>query len=394
MGKTWRWAMLAWSSALVGCMAAGPAGPAPAASPLAVPTVAPADLPPVLPPARALAPNEGRTSTVAWDDKYLLDLAVGPDGRAYALTLGGVYHLAADGGTAEKVAEAGNEFTIPGIDAERTIAYPTGIGVALDGTILVTAIQGLYLLRPGGTLERAAPPDARGSYSAMVGDWAGNVYVASRFGTRVFRRDPAGAWRTFAGRDVEDVPQPVPATELFADGAGAAARFGGIADLAVDRHGRVLVADHGNGAIRRITPDGEVSTLWGPTRHHAEGPSPPPEARPLPTPTPQVVPGPGLPRAVAVGPDDTVYFACTDNRIRRLAPAGTATVLAGDGTYCQHLACMDTCPSPEPWSCYQDGPGALARFDEVEAMGVAADGALYVLDGGPMSELKRLRVVR
>ena len=47
------------------------------------------------------------------------------------------------------------------------------------------------------------------------------------------------------------------------DGAGPAARFNQPQGLAVDGTGNVYVADTANGTIRKITPDGLVSTLAG-----------------------------------------------------------------------------------------------------------------------------------
>ncbi len=49
----------------------------------------------------------------------------------------------------------------------------------------------------------------------------------------------------------------------FADGRGAAARFSDPAGIAVDSSGNVFVCDRGNHVIRRITADGTATTLAG-----------------------------------------------------------------------------------------------------------------------------------
>jgi streptogramin lyase len=48
-----------------------------------------------------------------------------------------------------------------------------------------------------------------------------------------------------------------------ADGTGSAARFANPAGIAVDASGNIFVADEGNHAIRKITPDTKVSTFAG-----------------------------------------------------------------------------------------------------------------------------------
>jgi hypothetical protein len=64
---------------------------------------------------------------------------------------------------------------------------------------------------------------------------------------------PGGAVRTLAGNGEAGV----------ADGQGAAARFKHPEDLAWDKDGSILVADSGNNAVRRVTMEGEVSTVAG-----------------------------------------------------------------------------------------------------------------------------------
>jgi sugar lactone lactonase YvrE len=84
-------------------------------------------------------------------------------------------------------------------------------------------------------------------------DGSGNVYVADAVSHTIRKVTPAGVVSTFAG-------------SAFAsgsvDGKGGAARFQSPSDVAVDTIGNVYVSD-GSRTIRRITPDGVVSTLAG-----------------------------------------------------------------------------------------------------------------------------------
>jgi sugar lactone lactonase YvrE len=84
-------------------------------------------------------------------------------------------------------------------------------------------------------------------------DAAGNVYVAESAGNRIRRITPAGVVTTLAGSG----------TAGAADGTGTAAQFNGPAAAAVDTNGNMIVADTMNGAIRKITPAGAVTTFAG-----------------------------------------------------------------------------------------------------------------------------------
>ena len=51
--------------------------------------------------------------------------------------------------------------------------------------------------------------------------------------------------------------------EGFRDGQGAVARFNAPSGIVLDELGNLYVADTGNHAIRKVTPDGAVTTLAG-----------------------------------------------------------------------------------------------------------------------------------
>jgi len=171
-------------------------------------------------------------------------------------------------------------------------------------------------------------------------DAHGNVYVADS--SRIRRVAPDGVVTTFAGGRAG-----------FADGPAATAAFDTPSALAIDRLGNLVVADTGNNAIRKVAPDGSVTTLAGGG-----------EAGYLD----------GVGRAarfdgpvgVAVGRDGTVWVADTYNdRIRRIGRDGSVTTVAGSGT---------------PASV--GGIGTAAAFDTPTAIAVSKDGVLFVADTG------------
>src|SRR5205085_2783742 len=57
----------------------------------------------------------------------------------------------------------------------------------------------------------------------------------------------------------------------FSDGLGVNAQFNSAYDLTVDSGGNLYLADTKNHRIRKITPDGMVSTLAGSTRGFVDG---------------------------------------------------------------------------------------------------------------------------
>lgn len=90
------------------------------------------------------------------------------------------------------------------------------------------------------------------SPEGVATDRAGNILVAER-GNHVIRRvAPNGQVTTLAG---------APGEQGFADGRGSAARFKWPQALAIDAQDRLWVADTYNYAIRLVTPDGRVETL-------------------------------------------------------------------------------------------------------------------------------------
>ncbi|WP_371867940.1 gluconolaconase [Pseudoduganella rivuli] len=172
-------------------------------------------------------------------------------------------------------------------------------------------------------------------------DANGNVYIADGGdANRIRRIAPDGTVTTLAG-----------GAEGYADGPAAQARFNTPSGIAIDRQGNLYVADTGNHAIRKITPDGTVSTLAGSgVAGTADGIGKAAQFN--------------GPVGLAVDDDGTVYVADTYNdTIRKIAPDGVVSTLAGTGV---------------PGDA--DGPALQASFDTPCALAIDTDGALLVAD--------------
>jgi sugar lactone lactonase YvrE len=160
-------------------------------------------------------------------------------------------------------------------------------------------------------------PAATASFSAPFGltqDGAGNVYVAD-YGNETIRRiAPDGTVSTLAG---------LAGAGGTVDGTGSAARFNRPSGIAMGPDGDLYIAEIGSHLIRRVTTSGVVTTYAGSTAGYADG-------APL---SAQF----NSPRGVAVASNGDVLVADTlNNRIRRIVRNGTVAgavqTLAGNGT--------------------------------------------------------------
>lgn len=87
----------------------------------------------------------------------------------------------------------------------------------------------------------------------IVSDAQGNVYIADTFNERIRKISVTGQVTTVAGDG----------TEGLKNGDAATATFRYPDGIAIDKDGNLYVADAGNLCIRKITPGGIVSTLAG-----------------------------------------------------------------------------------------------------------------------------------
>ena len=156
-------------------------------------------------------------------------------------------------------------------------------------------------------------------------DASGNVYVADTYNHKIRKITSSGLVSTFAG-----------STAGFADGTGTAAQFYAPWGVAVDVSGNVYVADAVNGAIRKISPSGLVSTIAG---------------------------GFSGPHGIAVDTSGNVYVADTNNNIiKKITPSGVVSTLAGSTVG------------------YLDGIGTSAKFNMPYGIAVDKSGNVYVTD--------------
>lgn len=146
--------------------------------------------------------------------------------------------------------------------------WPAGVAMDAAGNIYVAGGFTIAKLTPTGVLttlagmpwnpgnEDGTGADARFNFpTGIASDAAGNLWV-TEWGT-IRSVSPEGVVTTIAGDPVFSGDQ---------DGTGSAARFNSASAIMHTVDGNLLVADYGNSGLRRVTPAGVVTTFAGGTR--------------------------------------------------------------------------------------------------------------------------------
>jgi sugar lactone lactonase YvrE len=182
--------------------------------------------------------------------------------------------------------------------------------------------------------------------TGITSDATGNLFVSDPSDHSIWKVDTTNHVTLLAGSS---------GNPGSTDGKGSGAQFRNPGAIALDPAGNLVVADTGNHTIRRIAPDGTVTTLAG---------------------------SPGIsgstndigtlarfnsPNGLAVDGIGAIYIADTLNHsIRLLATNGAVTTYAGTpGTPGQ-----------------ANGSGSTAQFDQPCGLALAPTGVLYVADYG------------
>ena len=216
----------------------------------------------------------------------------------------------------------------------------------------------------GGTATVLAPVETVTvpfTNGPMTSDSSGNIFIGGGFAATVLKVDKSGIVTIFAGQN---------GVRGVADGKGSAAQFTSPSFLATDVQGNVYVSDIfynrttvdpiPRAAVRKITPDGTVTTFAGsPTIGNASDMD--------------SVDGVGtaarfvIPYGLAFDPAGNLFVADSGaSTIRKITPSGVVTTFAGTAGV-HGMA---------------DGVGAAAQFFALGQMVSDTAGNLYVTDSG------------
>jgi uncharacterized protein (TIGR03437 family) len=187
-----------------------------------------------------------------------------------------------------------------------------------------------------------------GSPQGVVVDAAGNLYIADTYNYRIRKVTPAGVITTVAGDGQQG--------NSGDGGPATAASLYYPRGVAVDAAGNLYIADTSNWRIRKVTPEGTITTVAGNGQSGYSGDGGLATAAWLNDPT-----------GVAVDAAGNLYIADTYNyRIRKVTPAGVITTVAGNG---------------QSGYSGDGGPATAAGLNDPTGVEVDAAGNLYIADG-------------
>ena len=214
--------------------------------------------------------------------------------------------------------------------------------------------QGFWGFQDGsGTTVLFAGRAGAARHVALAAHPDGRVIIVDNWNNAIRELSTDGIVTTLAGRNGYG----------DRDGSTSVAQFQALGDVDVDGDGNIYIADRGNELIRKITPDGTVSTIAGGGEGIAAGPALEAEL--------------DQPRGVALDGAGNLYIL-EKHRILRLATSGTLSVVAGGGGRGQ-----------------VDGPRERAQFAHLHDLDIDDAGNVYVIDidDGQNTEFAAIRKV-
>jgi len=244
-----------------------------------------------------------------------------------------------------------------------TLRNPCGVAVDSAGNIYIgdTRNHAVRKVATGGTISKLAGLGEAGYYgdglaaveaalSAPLGvalDSAGNVYIADVFNHRIRKVATDGKIATVAGNGVVGYSGD--------DGPATGATLAYPHSVALDAAGNLYIADTHNDCIRKVAPDGTITTVAGSGMAGFAGDGGAATQAQL-----------NYPKGLALDAAGNIFIADTfNNRIRVVTPDGKIATVAGSGAF-------------GDWGDGGPATDAMLRFPTGVAVGPA--GRVYIAD--------------
>jgi uncharacterized protein (TIGR03437 family) len=221
--------------------------------------------------------------------------------------------------------------------------------IGLDGIITTVAGNGSYGFSGDGGPAISAQLNEP---SALAVDTEGNLFIADEVNNRIRKVSPSGIITTLAGGGTEGLGDGGPATN---------AQLRSPISVTVDRNGNLFIADFYNNRVRKVSPDGIITTVAGVGIEGFSGDGGPAISAQL-----------RFPAAVAVDGAGSLFMVDFGNkRLRKLTTDGTITTVVGDGG-----------STSENGGPADDGaPATSVRLDPA-GVAVDRDGNLFIAEYG------------
>jgi gliding motility-associated-like protein len=285
-----------------------------------------------------------------------------PAGLAFD-SFGNIYVSDIAGQKVRKITPAGIVTTLAGsgaigfVNAKGTAASfssPNGLVIDADGNIYVADMNN-HVIRKitqngnvttfagSGKLGNADGQGTLASFNAPTSltiDATGNIYVVDEFNNNIRKIDVNGAVTTLAGSGFAG----------YADGLGKAASFSLPYGITIDVTGDLYVTDIQNYRIRKITPQGLVSTFAGNGNDQNKD-------------------GTSLTSSFSdaygiIADAANNIYVYSGSQLRKITPAGVVTTIAGG------------IAAGKPF----DGVGSDVRFNRITALARDGSGNMYFTD--------------
>lgn len=299
------------------------------------------------------------------------DIAIAQDGSLYVVDTANhrIRRIGADGLIHTVAGTGSSGFSGDGeLATFARLNYPSGIAVAPDGSLYIADAENNRVRRVSleGVITTVAGGAIADETSNSIGDGGmateailnypsyvtvapdGAFYIADSYQHRIRKVTPDGLITTVAGNGEAGYNgDDIPATQ-------ASLSYPRKVTLGAD--GGFYIADSGNYRIRKVSADGVITTVAGTGVYGYNGDGIPAVAAHITD-----------VYAIVLSDDGTIYFGDANNqRVRKVSPDGTITTIAGTGTGSDGID--------------GDGPPAVTAVDYPIGVALSSEHILYVID--------------
>jgi sugar lactone lactonase YvrE len=167
----------------------------------------------------------------------------------------------------------------------------------------------------------------------LTSDAAGNIYASDPYNNVIVKLDNKGGFKLLAGKLVFAVGG-------YADGIGANAKFNYQHGITCGANGNVFVCDYVNRRIRKVTPDGVVTTLAGDgTEGIADGPGATASFTSI--------------KSLTIDASGNLYTVDNFTTLRKITPSGVVSTIFNSLPTMEGFGNLAISPSGDFYFCYR-----------------------------------------